>query len=480
MNIKDLDISNLSLKALMTEYDITEQEIEYAGTKGSAELLGWRINFFKRWEDLSKTVAVWFFDITAGLGGKTLLEDWQLTQFRTDPADPDYRTEHFRLHPAYSLQTAFMRRYARRWATGIGADLFYGSYYKRIRQLENASGHADEAERVSPWSVGVALKHNAYYHRLSLNMSVGVYLFRQMGSSAKVIEKPYYEQIGVHYSFPKWGGLTIGASIQAHRTKADLTEIIEGYNFYEQSDVDNVVELKLTGTDEDRPKIDAILDAVSNRFQEELQEEDQIKCKSAIKNFCRCYPYFSAILPYESPEWEKQYIFYSLLLKKLPRLKIDDNTDGLLDDIDFDKYRIVKEEERTIELENIDSAVSPIPVSQGGGIPSPDMDVLSNIVKDFNDTYGNIEWKNSDEVQRQIEELPARIADSIDFVNAVRNGDKQVAQITFNDTIVNIVAAMLEEKTEFVQTYFANQDFQNFVNARVFQAAVSQLSSARV
>ena len=260
----------------------------------------------------------------------------------------------------------------------------------------------------------------------------------------------------------------------------DLTEIIEGYNFYEQSDVDNVVELKLTGTDEDRPKIDAILDAVSNRFQEELQEEDQIKCKSAIKNFCRCYPYFSAILPYESPEWEKQYIFYSLLLKKLPRLKIDDNTDGLLDDIDFDKYRIVKEEERTIELENIDSAVSPIPVSQGGGIPSPDMDVLSNIVKDFNDTYGNIEWKNSDEVQRQIEELPARIADSIDFVNAVRNGDKQVAQITFNDTIVNIVAAMLEEKTEFVQTYFANQDFQNFVNARVFQAAVSQLSSARV
>lgn len=41
-------------------------------------------------------------------------------------------------------------------------------------------------------------------------------------------------------------------------------------------------------------------------------------------------------------------------------------------------------------------------------------------------------------------------------------------------------ASMLEEKTEFVQTYFANPDFQNFVNARVFQAAVSQLSSQRV
>ena len=61
--------------------------------------------------------------------------------------------------------------------------------------------------------------------------------------------------------------------------------------------------------------------------------------------------------------------------------------------------------------------------------------------------------------------------------SAVRNGDKQVAQITFNDDIINIVAGMLEEKTEFVQTYFANPDFQNFVNARVFQAAVSQLSN---
>lgn len=81
------------------------------------------------------------------------------------------------------------------------------------------------------------------------------------------------------------------------------------------------------------------------------------------------------------------------------------------------------------------------------------------------------------QVERQIEELPVRIATSVDFVNAVRNNDRQVAQITFNDDIINIVTRMLEEKTEFVQTYFANQDFQNFVNARVFQAAVSQLSN---
>lgn len=256
----------------------------------------------------------------------------------------------------------------------------------------------------------------------------------------------------------------------------DLIEEIEGFNFYTQDDVDTVVGLKLKGTDDDRPKIDAVLDTVVERFKNELQEDEQIGCKSAIKNYNRCYPYFSAIMPFESREWEEQYVFYSLLVKKLPKLKGDDSTQGLLEDIDFDKYRLIKEEERSIELENQNATMSPIPVGKGGGKPEPEMDMLSNILKDFNDTFGNIDWKNSSEALGQIKELPERIVKNADLVNAVRNGDKQVAQITFNDNIVKVVAEMLEEKTEFVQTYFANENFQNFVNDRVYKAVVSQLT----
>lgn len=52
-----------------------------------------------------------------------------------------------------------------------------------------------------------------------------------------------------------------------------------------------------------------------------------------------------------------------------------------------------------------------------------------------------------------MEELLTCIANCINFANAVKNSDKQVPQITFNDNIRNIVAAMLEEKTKFVQIY---------------------------
>lgn len=279
----------------------------------------------------------------------------------------------------------------------------------------------------------------------------------------------------IRLAFQRYYKTTILAGESDINKLNDLTETIESFNFYEQEDIDKVVEYKLSGIDEDRPKIDFVLDSVTARFKAELNLDEQIQCKSAIKNFCRAYPFFASIMPYESPEWEKQYIFYSLLVRKLPRLKIDDFTDGLLETIDFDKYRLVKQEERQILLEDKDESVNPIPVGQGAGMSSPEMEALSKIVEDFNKEFGNIEWKNVDEVRRQIEELPVRVSQSTEFANAWKYGDSQSAQITFNDVIIKIVAAMLEEKTEFVEQYFGNENFKNFVNTRVYSAATHQL-----
>ena len=255
----------------------------------------------------------------------------------------------------------------------------------------------------------------------------------------------------------------------------DLIETVERQPFYTDEDKQQVVELRLSGNDEDRLKIDAILDAVVVRFKEELNEEEQVRAKSAMKNFCRIYPFFAAIMPFESADWEKQYLFYVLLVKKLPKLKREDFTAGLLETIDFDKYRIQKLEERDLTLENVNATVSPIPVGSGGGIPGVEFDSLSRIIEDFNATFGGIDWKDEDEVRRQIQELPKRMAQDDSFVHAVRNGDSQVAQIQFNDIIQNIVATMGEEKLEFMRQYFDNAEFRNFVNERVFRACLKDI-----
>lgn len=170
----------------------------------------------------------WYGNVRLGFGGKTLLEDWHLTQFGTEPGAPRYRTDKFCLYAAYSAQMDLMYRYARRWASGIGVDVFYGSYYKRVRKLDEAAGNNVSH---SPWSVGIAARHEAYYHRLSVDMAVGLYLFRQMGYNAKEIEKPYYERIGLFYTFPKMNHIKLGCSVKAHLTKADYTELIVSVPF---------------------------------------------------------------------------------------------------------------------------------------------------------------------------------------------------------------------------------------------------------
>jgi hypothetical protein len=81
----------------------------------------------------------------------------------------------------------------------------------------------------SPWSVGVSASHNVYYHNASLQMTLGYYLYREMGYSAKDIEKPYYERIGLFYTFPSLSDLTLGVSLNAHLTKADFTELVISY-----------------------------------------------------------------------------------------------------------------------------------------------------------------------------------------------------------------------------------------------------------
>ena len=116
-----------------------------------------------------------------------------------------------------------MYRYAHRWASGIGIDLFYGDYYKRAQELNERYNHT---EKLSPWSLGICVKHEVFYHRLSLAMSAGYYLHRKMGELARQQEKSYYERIGINYVIPGLGGIKIGAHVKAHLTKADLTELV--------------------------------------------------------------------------------------------------------------------------------------------------------------------------------------------------------------------------------------------------------------
>ncbi len=54
---------------------------------------------------------------------------------------------------------------------------------------------------------------------------------------------------------------------------------------------------------------------------------------------------------------------------------------------------------------------------------------LSNIVREFNDRFDNIEWKDQDKIEQVItEELPTKVTGNRACQNAMANSDRQNAR----------------------------------------------------
>lgn len=244
----------------------------------------------------------------------------------------------------------------------------------------------------------------------------------------------------------------------------DLILEIEEANIYTKDDIENLNLKYWNGAT--REELDPIINSSVDRFKE-LEEDTQVRCKSSIKAFLRTYSFLAAVLPFKSIEWEKLNTYYSLLIHKLPVLRGEDFTEGLLDAIDFDKYRIIKGEEQKIELENSDAEIEPTPVGTPKGKVTPEMAKLSEILDEFN----SINWLDKEKAKKQLEELPTRLQADEAFVNAARNSDKETAQQQCNMSLMMIVARMLNENTEFCRNYLDNPDFMNFINQRVFAQA---------
>lgn len=252
----------------------------------------------------------------------------------------------------------------------------------------------------------------------------------------------------------------------------DLLDKIEEYCIFTEVEVDEINRLFLS--ENDRTKLDPILDTAVERFKE-LDDDGKIDCKSAIKSYNRIYPFLAAVIPHPTVYWEKMYIYLHLLAAKLPRIPREDWTEGLIEAIDFDQYRAIRQEEARFEMENRDDDIDPVPVGGGGSSSDPEFDKLSNILEEFNTIWGGIDWQHPEEVIEQIRTLPERLSKNENFANAARRRDQQTAEIESNEALFNIVLELLGEKTEFARNYLDNPNFQAFVNQIIFNQAYRQV-----
>lgn len=256
-----------------------------------------------------------------------------------------------------------------------------------------------------------------------------------------------------------------------HDIKADL----DSAEVYDDAQVDDLVGRYLGGADRDQ--LDPIPDACVAAYKDGLDEDAQVDFKGKAKSFVRSYDFLALILPYTNADWEKLSIFLNFLIPKLPAPKEEDLSKGILEAIDMDSYRVEVRTALEIALPDQDAEVGPVPTGGGANLAEPELDRLSNIIKAFNDQFGNIDWKDADKIRRVIsEEIPAKVAADRAYQNAKKNSDKQNARIEHDRALGRVVTELLADHTELFKQFSDNASFRKWLADTIFAATYDSAS----
>ena len=253
----------------------------------------------------------------------------------------------------------------------------------------------------------------------------------------------------------------------------DLQADLDDAQVYSSEQIDDFVERYLGGAERDQ--LDPILDACVAIYLRDLDEDGQVDFKGKAKGFVRTYGFLSAVLPYTNAAWEKRSIFLNFLVSKLPSPQEEDLSKGILDAIDMDSYRAEKQAMQQISLPDEDAEIEPVPTSGGGHLPEPELERLSNILSDFNDLFGDIDWDDADRVRQLITEtIPSRVAEDTAFKNAQQNSDRENARIEHDKALLRVMTSVMKDDTELFKQFMDNQGFKRWLTDTVFGLAYEQ------
>lgn len=142
--------------------------------------------------------------------------------------DPTLKQIKFKRHPRFCLSADAMYRYALKYATGIGIDLFYSSNMEEIKECDRIlyGDNTVTANDYMPISVGIAIVQELYWRNLAGYIALGAYPYLRNGVSG--CQSRHYEKAGVRYYFPRLGDTFVGFAIKAHNFRAENFEFTVG------------------------------------------------------------------------------------------------------------------------------------------------------------------------------------------------------------------------------------------------------------
>lgn len=223
----------------------------------------------------------------------------------------------------------------------------------------------------------------------------------------------------------------------------DILNKIEAENLIYKNDIEAFAEIFFRKND-DKEKIQPILNEVVKRFQNNLSDEKKIIFKADMKNYVRVYRFLSQIITFTDIELEKWYVFLSSLFKKLPAMPTELPTE-VLGEIDLDSYKLQHQFTTDLQLQSADAGMQGM--NPGASVKPVDEEYewLAKIIKVLNDTFG-MDISEEDKVEL------AKVK------NNVFSNDELMSYFNNKNSKDNI-------KDKFSDTL--DEEFLNFINGKL-------------
>ncbi len=220
---------------------------------------------------------------------------------------------------------------------------------------------------------------------------------------------------------------------------------VENYDLIYDQEVEKFAEIFFSEED-NFEKLQPILQEVSRRFEDQLEDEDQSGFKSVARSFVRLYRFLSQIMTFTDVELEKKYVFLTALLKVLPYVKQDLPLD-VVNDVELDSYKVQHSYTTKLKLESENGEMQGVSANGGGGSKDEDLDMLSKIIKTLNETYG-LDLTEEDKID--FKKVKDNIYSNEDLMSFFNSGNSKAnIKDKFDGEIDDELLKFIDKKLEF-------------------------------
>lgn len=234
------------------------------------------------------------------------------------------------------------------------------------------------------------------------------------------------------------------------------------YGIYTQFELDSFVEAIINKQKEN--EVHSKLDTMVKEYNAKSDDE-KTEFYTKAKAYLREYSFLAQILPFNDTELEKLYILLKMLITKIAPPRTEDLAKGILNNVDLESIRIILTGTNDISLSS-NGELSPAGAG-GSSKKEVEFERLLNIIKAFNDKFGNVEFGADEKIAKELMDLKDDIAKEQTFRDSL--GDEQNARRLFTDIFKNKYLQFFKRNKDFFTQLDNKEEFKERVSRVIYE-----------